>query len=322
VETTPTTTPDDKMLDTIQAALAEHALLPQEHLVDYGDTDSKILVGSERDYGVTIVGPVAADPSWQAREGTGFDHSAFTIDWESHTATCPQGQQRRKWLPDTDVAGQDVIHIRFAKKDCQGCAVRSACTRAKTEPRTLTVRTQGYYEVLQAARRHQRTAEFQEPYAQRASIEGILSQGVRAFDWRRSRYRGLAKTHLQLILMATAINLVRVVARLTDPRPPKRRAAPCKVVLEALQGERTIHALAAAYGVHPIQITQWKKVVLEALPQLLSRRRGTMAKDEDALKAAPYQQIGQLKVELDWLKKSGPGPLKISACCLSRGIRS
>jgi hypothetical protein len=45
-----------------------------------------------------------------------------------------------------------------------------------------------------------------------------LSPGVRAFDWRRSRYRGLAKTPLQHILMATAINLVRVVAWLTDPR--------------------------------------------------------------------------------------------------------
>jgi transposase len=138
VETTPATTPADKMLDTIHAALAEHALLPQEHLVDCGSTDSEILVGSERDYGVTIVGPVAADPSGQAREGTGFDHSAFTIDWESHTATCPQGKQSRKWQPDTDVAGQDVLHIRFAKQDCQGCTVRSACTRAKTEPRTLT----------------------------------------------------------------------------------------------------------------------------------------------------------------------------------------
>lgn len=76
-----------------------------------------------------------------------------------------------------------------------------------------------------------------------------------------------------------------------------------KVVLEALRGERTINALAAEYGVHPFQITPWKKVVLEALPQLLSRRRGTTAKDEEALKAALYQQIGQLKVELDWLKK-------------------
>jgi transposase len=230
VETTLATTPDDKMLDTIHAALAEHTLLPQEHLVDCGYTDSEILVGSEQAYGVTIVGPVAADPSWQAREATGFDNSAFTINWETHTATCPQGKQSRKWQPDTDVAGQEVIQIRFAKQDCQACPMRTACTRAKTEPRTLTVRTQGDHEVLQAARQRQKTVEFQEQYAQRAGIEGTLSQGVRAFDLRRSRYMGLAKTHLQHILIATAINLVRVVAWLTDPRPQKRRAAPLAAV--------------------------------------------------------------------------------------------
>jgi transposase len=163
------------MLDTIHAALAEHARLPQQHLVDCGDTDSEILVGSVQAYGVTIIGPVAADPSWQAREATGYDNGAFRLDWESHTATCPQGKQSRKWQPDMDVAGQDVIQIRFGKQDCQACAVRSACTRAKTEPRTLTVRTQGYHEVLQAARQHQRTVEFKEQYAQRAGIEGTLS---------------------------------------------------------------------------------------------------------------------------------------------------
>jgi putative transposase len=76
-----------------------------------------------------------------------------------------------------------------------------------------------------------------------------------------------------------------------------------KVALEALRGERTINELAAEYGVHPGQITQWKKVALEALPKLFSSRRGAKEKDEDALKAALYQQIGQLKVELDWLKK-------------------
>jgi transposase-like protein len=76
-----------------------------------------------------------------------------------------------------------------------------------------------------------------------------------------------------------------------------------KVALEAIRGERTINELAAEYGVHPVQITQWKKVVLEALPKIFSSRRGTKQKDEDALKAALYQQIGQLKVELDWLKK-------------------
>jgi transposase-like protein len=66
---------------------------------------------------------------------------------------------------------------------------------------------------------------------------------------------------------------------------------------EALRGERTLNEIAAAYGVHPLQITQWKKVALEALPQVLSSRRGTKHKEEEALKAALYQQIGQLKVE-------------------------
>ena len=76
-----------------------------------------------------------------------------------------------------------------------------------------------------------------------------------------------------------------------------------KVVLEALRGERTLNQLAADYGVHPLQITQWQRVVLEGLPTLLSSRRGPKLRKEEALKAALYQQIGQLKDELDWLKK-------------------
>jgi len=105
------------MLEPIHAALDTKALLPRTHLVDCGYTDSEMLVESARDYGVTIVGPVAADPSWQAREATGYENGAFTINWESHTATCPQGKRSRKWQPDIDIAGQEVIQIRFAKKD-------------------------------------------------------------------------------------------------------------------------------------------------------------------------------------------------------------
>ena len=93
VETTPATTPDDNMLETIHAALAAQALLPREHLVDCGYTDSETLVRSAQDYGVHIVGPVAADPSWQAREGTGFDKSTFLVDWDQQVVTCPHGKQ-------------------------------------------------------------------------------------------------------------------------------------------------------------------------------------------------------------------------------------
>jgi transposase len=114
----------------------------------------------------------------------------------------------------------------FAHKDCQACEVRSACTRVKTQPRTLLVRPQLYHEALQTMRQRQLTAELQEHYAARAGIEDTLSQGVRAFGMRQSRYIGLAKKHLQQVLIATAINLVRVVAWLTEPYPTMPRASP------------------------------------------------------------------------------------------------
>jgi putative transposase len=52
-----------------------------------------------------------------------------------------------------------------------------------------------------------------------------------------------------------------------------------------------------------MQITQWKRALQEEAPRLFSSRRGRQEKEEEVLKASLYQQIGQLKVELDWLKK-------------------
>jgi putative transposase len=76
-----------------------------------------------------------------------------------------------------------------------------------------------------------------------------------------------------------------------------------KVAVAAIRGDRTMSELATEYEVHPVQIAQWKKQALTGLPQVFSTRQATDAKDEEALKAALYQEIGQLKVELDWLKK-------------------
>ena len=66
------------------------------------------------------------------------------------------------------------------------------------------------------ARQREHTEEFKESYAKRAGIEGTISQGVRAFGLRRSRYIGQAKTHLQQILIAVAINLARFVAWINE----------------------------------------------------------------------------------------------------------
>jgi len=77
-----------------------------------------------------------------------------------------------------------------------------------------------------------------------------------------------------------------------------------RVALEAIKGEKTIAQIAAEYGVHPNQIRQWRQKLLEELPQLFSDRRKSTEKDGEELQAELYRQIGQLKVELDWLKKN------------------
>jgi putative transposase len=85
----------------------------------------------------------------------------------------------------------------------------------------------------------------------------------------------------------------------------RQHSGECKarVALAAIRGEKTVNELASEYGVHPVQISQWKRAVQEEVPRLLSSHRGRRAKEEEALKATLYQQIGQLKVEVDWLKK-------------------
>jgi len=76
-----------------------------------------------------------------------------------------------------------------------------------------------------------------------------------------------------------------------------------KLVLEALKGHKTINEIASRFGVHPVQVTQWKKQVLEELPGVFADRRGRAMREAEDEKARLYEQIGRLKVELEWLKK-------------------
>lgn len=76
-----------------------------------------------------------------------------------------------------------------------------------------------------------------------------------------------------------------------------------KVALEALKEQKTLAQLSSEYQVHASQIRQWRKQLLEELPQLFSDRRQRADQEKDDLIAELYRQIGQLKVEADWLKK-------------------
>jgi transposase-like protein len=80
-------------------------------------------------------------------------------------------------------------------------------------------------------------------------------------------------------------------------------ALKAKVALEAIKGQRTVSEIASEYGVHPNLITKWKKLVIEESPGIFSDKKERIEKQSQELESELYRQIGQLKVELDWLKK-------------------
>ncbi len=211
VETTEATEQDQLATPKIHASMMQKGLLPQQHIVDQGYMSTRLIQTSQDEYGVDLFGPVSTGSGWQAQAGQGFDLSHFKIDWKRQVAKCPQGKCSRDWKVGQDNYGNSVIHVGFRERDCAKCPVRSQCTRAKTAPRELTVKLPQAYRVLQEARARQEIDEFKQQYALRAGVEGTVSQAVRGFEIRQCRYVGLAKTHLQHILSAAAINVVRAV---------------------------------------------------------------------------------------------------------------
>lgn len=225
VTTTLATTSDFAMGEPIEQDLADRDLLPGNHLVDSGYVVAELLVNGPRKHQIDVVGPPLGSSSRQHRENLGYDLHSFVIDWEAQQAICPQGHRSVKWTPGPSQSGLPVIRIRFKKATCLACAMRSACTSSKEAARQITVKPQAQHEAIEAARRRQETDEYKTLYALRAGVESTISQGSRRFDLRRSRYIGLARTHLQETINATAMNLVRIAEwlRKGGTTPPKRR---------------------------------------------------------------------------------------------------
>jgi transposase len=233
VVTTAAPTADGEVTPRVHAALREKGLLPAKHLADTAYVDAELLVDSREEFGVDLIGPTRPDDRWQAKAGAGFAAGDFVVDWEKKQAPCPAGKCSSSWTPAVDRGHNDVIKIKFSKRDCQACPSRAACTRAAC--RTITVRPQDQYVALQTARAREETEEFRAEYARRAGIEGTISPGVRAFGMRRSRSAGAAKTHLQHVATAAAINLVRISSWLMDePREKTRTSAFAKLMAHAL----------------------------------------------------------------------------------------
>jgi transposase len=211
VETTPATEPDCQTLPKIHTALAEKELLPGEHVVDGGYIAIDNVITSRQDHAIDLIGPMRPDSSWQARQQTGYDIAHFVVDWSAQEVTCPQGHTSHVWSSSTNRSGDTAITVRFHPDDCSACPVRTLCTQAENAPRGLHLQpTQAHHELLQFNRSAQRNPAFHERYRIRAGIEGTISQGVRALGLRRSRFIGEAKTTLQHLATAAALNCLRI----------------------------------------------------------------------------------------------------------------
>jgi len=227
VATTTAPTTDEVMTETIHEELQRACLLPGQHFLDTGYITAPILVSSQHQYGIEVIGPRRPDVKWQANTEGGIDVSQFRIDWEHQQATCPEGHTSSSWTPAIDNRTNEVIKIRFSTTDCRSCPRLTSCTasQSSTPRRLITVHPREQHEALQAARRREQTPAFAKLYARREGIEATISQGVRAFDMRRSRYIGFDKTHLQHVSIAAAINVVRIVAWLDGDLPAPTRVS-------------------------------------------------------------------------------------------------
>lgn len=217
VETTDATVHEAKCTQPIQQALVTKGLPPSQHLVDSAYIDLELLVSSAQHQGITLIGPPRLEPSWQTQQTGAYALPQFTVDWAQQRVHCPQGKVSTSWRERTDKIGP-AIFVSFRPADCTACVARTRCTQAQRTGRRLRLPTQTQYEARQRAQAYLTQASGRQLYQRRAGIEGTLSQGVRTCGLRQTRYLGFAKTHLQHVATAAAINFQRLV-NWWDKRP-------------------------------------------------------------------------------------------------------
>lgn len=212
VETTTAAVHEAKCTASIHQGLTDKGLPPDEHLVDAAYISADLLVDSKQAHGIALFGPPRGDMGWQARTEGAYTLDQFEVDWAGHQVRCPEGQWSASWSMLDDPSRGPFILARFSRTTCAGCGARWRCTRSKKLGRGMRLHPQAQYEALQAMRAQLGSEEGKQRYKRRVGVEGTISQGVRGFGLRRTRYRGQAKTHLQHVATAAAINLERIWA--------------------------------------------------------------------------------------------------------------
>jgi len=193
------TVPDVKVTEAVIERAQE--VLPEVEvlLADSGYASAEnSRKASER--GMDLVSPPLAN----TRTEDIFPPERFEIDFAARTASCPAGQTTARWYP-----GERGIRIRFRRSVCAACPLRSQCTTAKQDGRSLHI--SAYYEQLMRDRARAETTDFRKLYRQRAAVEGTISQAVRHCGLRVSRYRGRLKRKFHALMSGTGVNVRRWV---------------------------------------------------------------------------------------------------------------
>ena len=189
----------------------------------YGSGKNRAACDNYPGHAVDLVSPLAqpSDPE--------VDKSAFQIDLEVQTATCPQGH-KVTGQPAGKHDGQQMWLFTFPRATCEACPLFERCVRSKKTGRT--VRTRGYESYLQAARIRQQTEEFDRLYRLRPAVERKIAELARR-GVRETRYVGESKRQLQRLWLGAAVNLKRLF------RLVEEKAIDLEMLLSRLQPPET-----------------------------------------------------------------------------------
>jgi transposase len=191
-----------ELLPTI-ARVEEHADVVVERVIGdgaYASGENRAACATGLSHSVDLLAPLRQPPDPEV------DKSAFQIDEEAQTATCPQGQTVAG-RPGRDQDGRPISIFYFARDICVGCPLFSRCVHSASAGRT--VRTHYYEGYLRAARERQKTDEFRDAYRVRSDVERKQAELVR-HGIRDTRYMGEPKRQLQRLWTGAMVNLKRL----------------------------------------------------------------------------------------------------------------
>jgi hypothetical protein len=167
----------------------------------YGSGENRAACAERPDKPIDLLSPMRrpTDPE--------VDKSAFSIDDQAQTATCPKGQTVPASNIQTDPHGRTACTFVFDRNVCETCPLFTRCVHSQTTGRTVT--TSFYEAFLRAARQRQQTDEFKQLYRLRPRIEGKQAELV-SHGLRKTRYVVKSKRRLQRLWLASAVNLQRL----------------------------------------------------------------------------------------------------------------